>query len=554
MDFTISNFMGCEAADIRVSQLALIAGINHQGKSSICHAMGAILTGRTFPLGLKKSEGGALVKTGTAKAEATVTTANGNASITWPKGELFTEGKRVYSSSYAVGNVSLVEQAPKAIITHLMELLKQEPTLDDLTQALAETKLNEKHLEKLWETIELDGWDTAHTRAKDKGTKFKAEWGYHTTDNYGAKKADSWVPDGWDEALSTNSKENLETLVTAARAELEDAISQNAISVDAIERLRDTAEKLEQKKVEVVDAGAAVKKVHEEFQEKEKLRDDMPACEIKDTHMCPSCNTRLVIDKVFKGKTHLKIAEAIDKKQQDKLQTQRASLDGQISNCKGRLNEAQAVLNAARVDVKESMDAAEKLSEVDRKPTSKTAVDVDQKREAKTRAERNLSAFTAKSEADRLHRNVQINQVIIDALDQKGVRKTALLRALKMFNTEIGHCCNLARFGKVEITNDLTFELEGRSYLLLSESEKFRVRVALQVAISRLDKSACLIIDGAEILDPGGRKGLLMMLHKMKLNAVVGMMLSKSESAPNLKTICGGASYWVSNGKSTEIR
>ncbi|WP_299378036.1 hypothetical protein [uncultured Kiloniella sp.] len=450
--------------------------------------------------------------------------------------------------------MSLVNQDAKTVITHLMGLLKQEPTLDDLTQALAETKLNEKHLEKLWESIELDGWDTAHTRAKNKGTEFKSQWGYHTGDNYGAKKADSWVPDGWDEALATNSKENLETLVTAARAELEDAISQNAVSVDALERLRDTAEKLEHRKSDVSDAEKAVQKVHAELQEKEKLRDDLPACEVKDTHECPSCNTRLIIDKVFKGKTHLKIAENINKKQQDELQTQRASLDGQVANCKGRLNEAQAVLNAARVDVKESMDAVEKLSEVDKKTTSNAAVDVDQKREAKAKAERNLNAFTAKTEADRLHRNVQVNQVIIDALDQKGVRKTALIRALKMFNTEINHCCSLAGFGKVEITNDLSFELEGRSYFLLSESEQFRVRVALQVAISRLDKSACLIIDGADILDPSGRKGLFMMLHKMKLNAVIGMMLSKPESSPNLKAICGGVSYWLQNGKSTEIR
>ena len=70
----------------------------------------------------------------------------------------------------------------------------------------------------------------------------------------------------------------------------------------------------------------------------------------------------------------------------------------------------------------------------------------------------------------------------------------------------------------------------------------------LQIAISVLDRSACVVLDAADILDSQGRNGLLMLLKKTERPAIVLMTVNKPELVPDLGKIGMGNAYWVDNG------
>ena len=90
----------------------------------------------------------------------------------------------------------------------------------------------------------------------------------------------------------------------------------------------------------------------------------------------------------------------------------------------------------------------------------------------------------------------------------------------------------------------------GTQYELLSESEKFRVRVVLQIGMALSDKSQALVIDAADILDKGGRNGLFKAVKSTGLPAFISMTIDSKELVPSLSKSGVGASYWI-NGDAT---
>ena len=88
----------------------------------------------------------------------------------------------------------------------------------------------------------------------------------------------------------------------------------------------------------------------------------------------------------------------------------------------------------------------------------------------------------------------------------------------------------------------------GRPYALLSSSEQFRSRAALQLAMARLDQSSMVVIDGADILDAPARSGLFALLDEAGLPALVCMTLNRREQVPDLEAAGLGQSYWISGG------
>jgi len=87
--------------------------------------------------------------------------------------------------------------------------------------------------------------------------------------------------------------------------------------------------------------------------------------------------------------------------------------------------------------------------------------------------------------------------------------------------------------------------LADRPYILLSESEKFRCRTALQVAMADLDGSAAVIVDAADILDRGGRNGLFAMLAQSGMRSLVCMTMNGPGDVPDLSKPGLGRSYWI---------
>lgn len=547
MQITIRDFMGCERADVSVSPIALIGGHNAQGKSSICRAAAYALSGQPVPAGMTKASAGALVRVGAAKATVAVATDNGSVSVIYPKALLESEGQvSPWASVWATGLRAITDLPEKERVEILRELIGAQPTEKDFQDAVADAGIDAKHMQPLWELIAVNGWDAAHKRAQDKGREIKAQWEYATGEKYGEKKAESWLPHNWSSAIENASFDALQAIVTGAKADLEGIIASQAVAEEKVAVLRDTAAKADDLMAQGKAASEALKAAETTFASAKAALDEMPTGQQRKPLQCPHCAAGVFYNKTLQGESLVKAEGLIP---DDEIAAQREAYKAaadKVAELKAALDAARGKYETLRVEYKQALDAAEKLAALPQ--GTATQADIDRAREALRVAENDLKAFQQKTEGDRLHRGVQDNQRIIDMLAPDGVRRVVLVRALEAFNKELDAIAKACGWSRVEITPDLDVEYAGRVYFLLSESEQFRTRVTLQLAIARRDGSAAVVIDGADVLDAAGRGGLFRALNSLRIPAMVGMMANKREALPDLATMSAGKTYWIEKG------
>lgn len=554
MKFTVENFMGAERVALTVDGVVILAGRNHQGKSSTLRALASCVTGNTMPAGLPKNSGGQVVRVGTAKARAELVTDTGTAAIEWPKAERVTKDSPPHASLFAVGRSSLVFYKEADCAEALRSLLKADPIHDDLVTYLKERGVGDKGIERAWALVQRDGWDVAHTTVSDSMRNTKGQWSYCTGEAYGEKKAASWTPAGWDESLAGASEEALTAALTAARAELEAAIGDQAVSATEYTKIKTDADAYParvserdgaKKALDEAEAAAAAQRVKVEALPPTVKADGMP---------CPHCRKPVIIKRSEHNSVFLAIPEG-ENLSDEALKERRmafATEDGKLANLNDRAGQARTAFNTADTALKIAGAAVKRMATLAQQSEADTA-ELDRKREAAKKAEADLAAFMKKREADRLHRNVMSAAVVAEALSPVGIRKTVMLRELKKFNDLIAEICGIAKWGVVTVTDDLGFELGGRPYALLSNSEQYRVRAALQVATAIIDGSDLTIMDDVDVLDSAGRGGLVTMLVRKKVRAVLGMMTTKPDGLPPLAAKKAGHVYWIEGGASTEV-
>ena len=552
MKITVNNFRGADHVEIASERMSLVAGLNGAGKTSVLLAAACTLSGDLSPLGLRKADGGALVKTGASGAECVIETESGTARAEWPKCERSTTDKPPFASEVAVGLSSIIEMDGKDRPVYLSELLKTDPSRADFDAALIEagiaTKEDLPKFDKVWDTVERDGWSAAHARAIDSGKTQKGNWNQVTKENWGLKKGETFEPEGWDSSLAAKSQETLDDAVTAARATTEHHVGRLAVSEDVIERLQASADKMDERKEAYEEAVKRQEAAKAELAEIEKKIAAIGSMQDDEGLPCPHCGEGIRLVKKSAAETTLAKAERIERKILEARRAEFASLDGARQRLRSEVSAASVEVDRSKSDFDASKVARDELdSGVNSEGSAQD--DVDAAREAERAATRSRDAFRNKVEADRIHRSILRNLKMIDILAPSGVRHTVLKRKLTAFNDEIAKICTAARFGKVSVNDTLGIEYAGRAYVLLSASEQFRCRVALQIACADVDGSEAVIIDGADILDNQSRGGLFGMLAKRGGRAVIGMTMRSQDSAPDLASKGLGSVYWIECGK-----
>jgi hypothetical protein len=114
--------------------------------------------------------------------------------------------------------------------------------------------------------------------------------------------------------------------------------------------------------------------------------------------------------------------------------------------------------------------------------------------------------------------------------------------------TQLAPLAAAADWSPVTVDPDMAIAYGGRAHALLSTSEQYRVRAVLQLALARLDKSAMVVLDAADVLDGTTRSGLFQMLDQAGLPALVCMTLTRPAHVPDLAAAGLGASYWIEDG------
>lgn len=543
---TVKNFMGCAEAEIVADKIAVLCGLNGQGKTSALLPIAAALRGGV-PLGLQKTKAGMLIKTGAGAASVILENETSKVSVSWPKCERRADGADApEASDIAIGAVKFPFMPDKEKIELLRELGGWEPTRNECMNALTEAGIDAKVADIVWQNITCNGWDASLERAKEKGRSLKSQWGIITGEAYGEKKGANWFPTGWDNDLENAALETLEGEVTAARAELEFKIANQAVSADELDRLAAEAEKIPQLKQTLADAEAeadAKKKALADAEAAKKKLPELPKYDL----VCPHCGKPVAYQ--F-GKLEA-IKQTLSVEERDALDQKILDADNAVSKTLRESGHANTQKALAAENLQKAEKAAAEYEQ--KKDLTATAEEIDLAREAVRKAEGRLTAFNKYHDAARVHNNVIENQKIIDVLAPEGIRRNALETGLAYFNADLEAICRLAGWCPVTVEPDMSVCYNDRPLVICSESEKFRAYVTLQILIAGEDHSAAVIIDAVDILDSKSRAGLFKALSKQDFMSFVGLTVSRPDKIPNFKKLGIGRKYWVEAGNCEEV-
>ena len=546
----LRDFRGCERAEIECAPLALLAGKNAAGKSSVAQAVGAAASGNALPVaGLTKTQGGLLVRTGAANGTVELVGDGGTVWMAWPAAAARQEGgDPPQASQYAAGLSSVLTLPQRDRARVLSDVLKALPTHDDVSAALAEKGWAPERCEAAWKLIEEQGWDGAYAARRDRGAEFKGRWRQVTGANYGSRIAAAWRPD-----LADLDEGELIDAVRHARAGLEKA--QTAAAVSSVEQaqLRTEASLVGALTATEVIAATDVDRAQAEVSAAQQARAALPSAEQPITHPCPYCNEPVIVQNARPRLIKSEVAPLQD----SELKARRmaiAEADGKIAHAGDALNAARQKLAAARAAVENARRAQERIAA--NPGTAEPGMSVEALRAEVSRTEKRLAEYRTKVEADEINAQIERNEQLLEVLAGDGLRAKKLSRVLDVFvGRQLKALTDAAGWAAVTIDAEMNVSM-GLPYPLLSKSEQYRVRAVLQVAMAIIDGSDLVVLDEADILDGPTRSGLFKMLDAATqegLAALVCMTLSRRDQAPDLAAIGLGRSYWLEAGVAEPI-
>lgn len=548
MKLTINGFRRIKKLDIQISDtVTLIAGKIEQGKTSLLHAIGAVTTPESIlsVLGLTQKQALLLLHTGQPKATIIAETPDGMSGISFPDGKRVSEGTPVEISVWASGLKHILDEPVKTRSEIMSKILKSEPDYDTFSAELDKISNSQEGKKRLWETIQVQGWDAAHDQAKKTNTGLKAIWEDTTGERFGSKKAEDWVPAAWDFDLTNAKEEDLQHNVSEEREWLEIAIASETI--DALDKEKiDLAKKLLpdlEEKLEKLEA--SLSKYKNSYLITKTAINNMPEAKQPLIHKCPNCNTELAF---VDGK--IQKYESVD----EKIIEQREKDISDLKKSLGIIDADIAASNKSIITVKSEILECKKTIGSGTTEKTDTATNKQPKATAEIcrqylkKAEERLQAFQAKKKADDTCKKIKVNQAIVDILAPQGLRLVTLETKTKDFNKKLAEISRISGWGEIYLNQDMTVNHRGWPYPhLISGSAQWRVRLAMQIAISQVLRDSMVLIDGADILDSENRNSLIKLLIKMKLRAVVAMTVDGKDKVPNLSKV-GGVGYWIDDG------
>ena len=336
-----------------------------------------------------------------------------------------------------------------------------------------------------------------------------------------------------------------------------------------------------------VDLTSAIRRRNEWQEEYDKVEKPQ---QLTQQYTCPCCHEQLVFD----ADDNLAKYEGISAEQNEMLADQANRVQGNLAETMRECDEITAEVEAVNQLIKECEEARSKLEQLP--DGDVTADELSRLKMAITKAKRArqieeeikvieteelgaqelekemvtdeelevmrrdilakkeaVQVRAKKDEAAKHHLAIISNNQIIDVLAPDGIRRQVLASKLSNINERLQMMADVSGWAPVKISDSLTIDVGKLPYWLLSESEKFRVRVMLQVVVADLDHSSLLVIDAADILDKGGRNGLFALLNMTGMYALVCMTMESPQEVPNLKAAGFGLSYWIGDAVAAQI-
>lgn len=534
MEITVKNYRGCAEATLTIDPIALVSGTNHSGKSSIAQAVAAALTRNPAIVdGVTKAGAEVLLRDGEKRGRCTVGDESGSVSANWPGASVSEDGTGPQASEIACGLVSIVGMKPKDAAATLISAMEALPSIDDLRDACKGVR--PEMIDAVWKRVEADGWDASAKRAGERSAQLKGAWEQITGERWGVQKGAVWEVAGHDASL------NWTQAVAAAEAELEQAVANQAANESEVQRLQTEASRAESASSAIAELES---QLNEHRAEADKIQGELAAMPRPETAEqmveCPHCKGHLVVV----SRTEVRAPSAtVDAAENEARAIAIASKRADLQAVETGAQEVRDQLNTWRQILAQAKRAQ---SALDNQPAGTvTAEQVQAARDALAAARAGQQAEQSTLQAATRHAEIVENNELVAALAPNGARQTVLASKMAALRARLAELSAAAGWPVVEIDDELRATLGGRIYGLLSESEKFRVRTVLQVALADLDGSDVVIIDAADILDRGGRNGLFTLLRTVCLKSLVCMTMNDVKDVPNLAKAGIGRSYWI---------
>lgn len=549
----VKDVLGVASADVPLAGITLIAGGNGAGKSSLLNACAAAALRLWTLRGARKKEMCAgIVKEGAeGSGTASLDWGTGAIRVSWPEATVETTGDadlRKLGTPLGIGAFRWMDLESKARMSELADRLDMTPTEQDICDWLTAREVpNAAGLaEAMARKIEVSSWDAVHRTAQEHITKLKGRWEQASGTKWGDVKVRTWAPAG----LLHGEDYTLEAedqAVDAARDALQALLSDGAVRQAEIEQAEALAGQVEPFREKAAALHAAVAADAAALDRLQKQLEELPAPPGgKPPLRCPHCNGAVEI----RGAALVVPPEAVAALTEDQV-LERAGLERAIADMKAKVRTGRDEARQADIALMQAEQAEGRLEKLRAAPK----VDADAVAQAQTalaQAETRREAVKQYLTASGIYQQWRQQGPITEALSPAGVRGTVLAQRMGAFNDELGRLSrDLAGWDVVNVTAEGDPTYAGRPWPLLSESEKWRAELVLQVALAMREKPAVLLVDRLDVLTPALRFGAIKLLHQTGIPSLVAMTQPARDAVPDLARMNPplGRSAWIDGGR-----
>lgn len=584
MDIKVKGFMRVREAAISVSPIALIGGGNEAGKTSLCRAIAAAACGLAVPVVemvggkltalVKKGDIGQLVCASDVAGSVTISAKSGTSSMTWPAGEYATTGVPVTCSPLSAGLLAIPELAAESRVAVLTDLVGASPSRGDLAQALTDAGLDpnadvasvlpvspaendadgspkaETLLDYLFARIEVDGWDLVDRSIGEFRAQLKGEWSAITGERWGDKKALAWAPPNWRESLSTRSLDELDAKLAKARVAVDNAKQARGLGAARLADDVALAGQVDRLAADLAERQAASAGLSADLAAARQARQAIPEVAGDSGLPCPHCGKHVRPEKDHEGFLRLiktDVGKAKSRDEHAECHKRIVAADGAIAKCSAALNAANQDIGRVMGELERAKAAAARVAAAGPESARTEAINlVAAAQEALDDATADRAALAQRLKVDRILASLKMIAAVLDVTGKTGLRERVASAKLAETNARLAKVCADAGWPVVTIASDMSIRYDRWSYAVISKSARYRVNATLQLAFAK--PGDLLLFDGIDILDMGGRNGLLAAINATGNPAVITMTCNTPATLPDLDAAGIGRSYWIEDG------
>lgn len=585
------NFQGLRHAGLSLSsRIALIAGDNGAGKSSLRDAIAMALSGLPSRV-TKKKDFGQLVMDGQKAASVSVEFDDGRvATLKLPDGKVVFAGGGALDDSesfraalpFALNPAAFAAADPDARRTALFALTGCGVDERGVEQRLLERGVEQRYIDAVLPMVGA-GFPAAEADAKRRATEARGAWKGVTGEVYGDKKAEDWrvdasaVPDAEIQRAKASTQAVQDEIdqcqqrlgeLRARKQQQDDRQRQAAKLTELAAMLPRIRNKLKQDQLDLANVRAQVETITAGPVQRVGLVHDLArALNVSLTMAIPFGDMNAeqrgylktagqVLDQY--SAEHGSLADdGIPPSAQDlaRLPDLQHSLDMMsraVANDERDLKiaaDAEAQLKAlgdgaaAPVSEREVSQLAERINSLQASHKQRAA-DLAQLLEKHREA---AEAVQRTKQAALHHTDVQAWSAVASAMAPDGIPSEILADALRPVNDRLFELSRMAGWSRVQISREMDITADGRVYGLLSESEQWRADCVIALALSIMSGLRIVLLDRFDVLSMAGRGQLLDLLEGLDDQIDTALVFGTLKAAPESDEIV--QAIWIQDGE-----